>query len=582
MEKKNIAITVLIIALVASGVGNIVLVVIGNPPSGPPSAGTTFVMATSSGPSYLEPVNSWDSASNDVLEQVVETLFFWDLSDVDLPMINVLAYSYFFVDTTTIQIRLREGIKFHDGTEFNAAAAKWNFDRLLFLTNCTGTNTVAVAQTQSLWMNPDGVTPIISGVTAVGDYNITITLSNPYAPVISTLTYINAGMISPTAHAAYAERLIPLTTDKLVGTGPYKFVSYTPSVEVRFTRWDEYWQGVGNFQTVIYAIYSDSTTAHNAYLGGTIDWNQMYADQNLATYEADDDFVVYRFTEETGKPSLVYQYIGLNNQKLNVTWRRALAYAINYTYCHEVLRQGNAIRAVSPISPGFGATYNSSIVPGVTPWIPPNDGDIATARSIMQSMGFGTTFTTDDEWKAIANGTAGTPFKTVRNTYNTGNQYREDLFVALTNWFSLIGVAVEDDGVTFSEFLNYLNNIGTGPDQGWDHLEVYAIGWGPDYLDPYNMIDPLFNNASTSNSAQVNDPMLQSMMASALAETDATARANIYKDLQYYLASNFFHIPIYHSKVTHTWRADIYGEGMANAMGSTSIFPIYRGLFPPF
>lgn len=588
MEKKNIAITVLIIALVASGVGNIVLVLIGNPPQGPPDTGNTFVMASSSGPSYLEPVNSWDSGSNDVLEQVVETLFSWDLSDPDLPMIPVLAYSYYFVDTTTIQIRLREGIKFQDGTDFNAAAAKWNFDRLLFLTNCSGDNTVQVAQTQSLWMNPDGVTPIISGVTTVGDYNITLTLSNPYAPVISTLTYINAGMISPTAHAAQEESFIPLTTDTLVGTGPYKFVSFTPNVEVRFTRNELYWQKPANFETVIYALYSDATTAHNAYLGGTIDWNNMYDDQNLATYEADPDLVVYRFTEETNKPSLVYQYIGLNNDKLNVTWRRALAYAINYTYCIDVIRQGNAIRAVSPISPGFGASYNDSIqTDGSTPWIPPMDGNLTFAREIMVSMGFGDLGWTDAQWKEVANGT--TPFRTVRNTYNIGNTYREDLFVALTDWFSLIGVAVEDDGCTFSQFLNYLNNI-TGPDtgEGFDHLEVYAIGWAPDYLDPYNMIDPLFNNASTSNSAQINDPYLQSLMADALAETDATARQNIYKDLQYYLASNFFHIPVYHSKVTHTFRADIFGGraynggGIANAMGSTLIYPLYRGLLPPF
>jgi len=579
MEKKNIAITVLIIALVASGVGNIVLVLIGNPPTPPPSAGTTYVRATSSGPDTIELVDSWDSASNDVLEQVVQTLFFWDLANVDLPMIMRLAYSYYFVDETHIQIRLREGILFHDGTPFNAAAAKWNLDRLLYLTNCSGTNTGGIAQTQSLWMFPDGVTPIIASVATVGNYNITITLNGAYAPILSTLTYINAGMISPTAHAAQQHSFIDLTTGHLVGTGPFKYVSYTPNVEVRFSRWEEYWEGPANFETVIYVLYSDATTAHNAYLGGGIDENAMFADQNLVTYEADPDFTVKRFTVDTGKPSLVYQYLGVNNQKLNVTWRRAIANAINYSYCLAVLRQGNAIRAVSPISPGFGATYNSSIVPG-SGGIPANDGDLVAARTYMVSMGFGSLAWTDAQWIAVANST--TPFKTVRNTYNTGNQYREDLFVALSNWLALIGVAVEDDGVTFSEFLNYLYNVGGGtPDQGFDHLELYAIGWGPDYLDPYNMLDPLFNPVSSSNSAQVNDTTLNAMMASALTETDPTARNTIYKNIQWYIASNFFHIPIYHSKVTITHRSNIYGYPY-NAMGSTYIYPQWRGLYPPF
>jgi len=64
----------------------------------------TLKVGTYSGPNTLEPVESWDSASNDVLEQVVETLFFYNLTDLDLPRINLLAESYHWVDTTHLQI----------------------------------------------------------------------------------------------------------------------------------------------------------------------------------------------------------------------------------------------------------------------------------------------------------------------------------------------------------------------------------------------------------------------------------------------------------------------------------------------
>jgi peptide/nickel transport system substrate-binding protein len=562
LEKKNIAITILIVALVASGVGNIVLALM-QPTVPPPSTTDYLVIATASGPDTLEIVDAWDSASNDVLEQVVENLFYYDLTDVDLPRVNILAESYWWADTTHLKIALKQGILFHDGTPFNAVAAKWNLDRLLFLTNCTGTNTETVAQTQSLWMFPDGVTPIIASVATVGTYNITITLNNPYAPFLSTLTYINAGMISPTAHASDAESFIDLTTGHLVGTGPFKYVRYVPGVEVRFARNDAYWRDPANFPGVIFALYADVTTAHNAFLGYTVNWNRMSADQNLAIYEADPKLNVYYFTEDTGKPSLVYQYMGINNHKYNLTWRTAFAYAINYTYVIDVLRLGNAEQAYSAISPGYGASWNSSIVRF--------DYDVAQARTIIQSMGFATGLgvdpVDDEDWEDLADTT---PLLTVPHTYNTPNQFREDFQVAVTAWFKLIGIQVQDDPVTFSQFLTYLYD-------DYDHLGVYAIGWGPDYLDPYNMLDPLFNPASSSNSAQVDDAHLNAMMAAALSETDETARNTIYQNIQGYIARMVFHVPLYNSKSLFTFAANLHNIPF-NAMGALRIRPVYRGL----
>ena len=564
MEKKNIAIIVLIVALLGSGVGNILLIVL-NPPEGPPPTGVTYVRSTGSGPHTLEIVDSWDSASNDVLEQVVETLFFYDLTNLSLPRINVLAQSYWWVDSTTLQIQLKEGILFHDGTPFNAEAAKWNLDRLQYLINATGTNTGEVAHTRSLWMFPDGVTPIMDTITAVGDYNITIILNDPYATFLNTLTYINSGMISPTAHAGDATSFIPLTTGKPIGTGPFMYDKFIPNVECRLQRWDQYWMAPANFPTVIYAIYSDATTAHNAFLGYTIDANPMASDQNLLLYEADPKLHV----ERTTTPSLVYQYMGFNNQKYNKTWRKAMSWAINYTYVIEEMRLGNAYRAVGAISPGFGDAYNQTL------W---DDGlypvyDIAYAQSIMQSMGFGTTFTTDQDWIDKAEST--TPFLSVPNTYNTGNTFRESLFEAVHSWFKLIGIHVEDDGVTWDKFLEYLFD-------DYDHLGVFAIGWAPDYLDPFNMLDPLFNPVSGSNSGQVNDQWLTDKMTSALSETDDNARNIIYKDIQWYMATQgFFHAPLYHSKVTSVHGANIYGVPY-NALGALRIYPMYRSLYPPF
>jgi len=149
------------------------------------------------------------------------------------------------------------------------------------------------------------------------------------------------------------------------------------------------------------------------------------------------------------------------------------------------------------------------------------------------------------------------------------------MFVALNNWFKQIGIEVTDDGVTWAEFLNYLFD-------DYDHLGIFMIGWGPDYLEPYNMLDPLFNPISSSNSGQVNDTWLNDKMASVLNETDDTTRNNIYKSIQWYMATQgFFHIPLYHTKIAYTHLSEIKGVPY-NVMKTFYAYPIYSVAPGPF
>ncbi|KKL55486.1 hypothetical protein LCGC14_2254920, partial [marine sediment metagenome] len=136
--KKNLAIIILAIVLAVSGIGNIILgVLIGGVEVTPPEK-EVLIIGTGSGPADLDPTDAWDSASNDVIMQVAETLFFNNLSDPDMPLLNWLAESYTWESPTLLEITLRTGVKFHDGTAFNADAAIWNFERLYYFMNHSG------------------------------------------------------------------------------------------------------------------------------------------------------------------------------------------------------------------------------------------------------------------------------------------------------------------------------------------------------------------------------------------------------------------------------------------------------------
>lgn len=507
-------------------------------------------------PYTLEPIDSWDRGSIDVIEQVAENLFTYNFSNPELPRINELAESYWWQDLTTLKITLKQNIFFHDGTLFNAEVAKWNLDRLLYLTNCTGTNTGQVAHTRILWLFSDEVTPIIASVSTVGTWNITIHLNSPFAPLLDLLCFENAAMLSPSNTPA--NEFLDLSTDLLIGTGPFKYDYYIPDTEVKFTRWDNYWRKPAFFEEMSFKIFDDSVNAHNAMMNQDIDITMLITSQNLPYYDADPKITVKRFTEDTGIPNLLYRYILINNQKYNKTWRKAMSYAINYTYIVEYFKEGTAVRANSPISPAFGAAYNSSVTAA--------NYNLTNARKIMQSMGYGINFTSDQDWIDQANSA---PFLTVRFTYNTGSSLSSGFYyVTLANYFELIGIDVEDDGVSWSEYLGYLFD-----DQ--DHLGLSTIGWGPDYLEPYNILDPLVNPLSESNSALINDTYINSQMALALNTTNDAARNNIYKNIQWYMAEvGFFHIYLYHSKVVYVHSAELKGFPY-NAMGTFYAYPIY-------
>lgn len=555
MEKRNLAIIVLAVALVASGIGNVLLLI---PSFEAPTEVTTLSYATSSGPRDLDPVNSWDSASNDVIEQVAEGLFSYDYADPTLPRVNRLAEGYHWVDNTTLEIQVREGVLFHDGTRFDADAAKWNLDRINFLINATGDlpATVPKAQTESLWLLPNG-DPIIDNVVSDGNYNITINMNGVFSPFLDLLCYANAYMLSP--DSTPAEKYIDTVSGDLVGTGPYVYDSYKPDVEVRFHRNEKYWQGPAGFEVLVFAIIEDATTRTNAFLNGEVDLAAGLLTSMYPTFKASSDFNFVEVTEETGLAGLVYQYLGFNNEKINVTMRKAMAYAFNYTYMLEEMLQDQAIRAYSPISPGWGDDwYNDSVdFPNY---------NLTEARRILVDSGVASGLPIngnpdDSQWLAA-------DIATYSYQGNTGNSFREDMLTALQDWYEPIGITVTDDLMTWGEYLELLF-------YNYDDLELFFIGWLPDYLNPWNMMDPLFNPASYSNSGQVNDTALTQALNDIVAELNETKAQEMVKDLQYYFAKNQFHLYAYHSKIIGIYPTYIKGLTL-DAMGTLDLYGVYR------
>jgi ABC-type transport system substrate-binding protein len=563
MEKKNVAIIILAVALVASGVGNIIFgVLLGGVSIVPPPQPSTIIYGTMYGPQDADPQYMWDSASFDYAFNVWEGLFAYNLSDPDVPLIPRLATDFGTWSGNNLTLNLRQGVDFHSGTHFNATSVKFSLDRLAYLCNFTGTqgsgDTVyGISIIESLYMWPNG-TPVIDSVEIVSEYVVKIILTHPYGVLLPLLTFTASMMmdyeITP-AEDYICEGMSGATAASVSGTGPWIFQYYIPGIEAKFVRNDDYWRGAGAIESLVFAVSQDSDARNNALLAGDVN---LLLDPHPSYYDvmrAEDDITLV----EAG-PGTITQYLGFNNKLYNKTWRSAMSYAIDYDYMINELLEGEAVRLKSPLPLGISYANWSFDVPTL---------DLTIARSFMTGMGFGTGFTTDAEWVAQA---ASAPFLTVNFTYNLGNKFREDMLVLLQGNLAHIGIKVEDSGKEWGPYLDLLYNR---VPNGWNRLSIWFIGWMPDYNDPSNYINSLMANYSSSNSAQINDPQLEAYMLAGLQETDQGVREQIYHDLQQYVVEDLRPWAFgYVGKNHDAWLVNLMGFP-SNGMGYAYFYPCY-------
>ena len=558
MEKKNVAIIVLAVVLVASGVGNVILGLGAIQPVAPviPS---TFLLGVGEGPAVIDPIDSWDSASNDVIAQVAECLWWYDLTDPDLPLEGLLATAWnYSTSNLVLDVHIREFVYFHDGSLLTAEVVKWNLDRINYFINATGTlpATEVPAFPASIYFLEG--TAIINKTEVLDTYLVRITLNAVFASFIPLMSYTGSAMISMESHSA--TEYIDLTTGTLVGTGPYMYDYYRTDVEVRFTRFDRYSATNGFFEKIVFVIIEETSTRNQAMLGHTVDMI-FGADPDLLDQFAADPLTV---VVEVG-PDLVYWYYAFDSFRVNVTWREAVSKAYNYTYVIDEIRQGNAIRGPPAVPSGML---------GHDPTVVVAQYNISAAREVMQSMGFGVGWDVGThvggvfvegankvQWEA-AN------FRQFEMNHHQGSGTSEKLNALLTFDLNRIGIFTNETTRDWDQFLEAGEH---GNLRG-----IWYVGWGPDYVDAFNMLDPLFNPASASNFVNLTDSTIVDWLNDAASETDIIARNVLFSQIQHRLFEVLYvHMPLWATLGRAVHGIDIKGYPY-NQMANTLLWPVYR------
>ena len=153
-------------------------------------------------------------------------------------------------DGLTARVELRQGVRFHDGTPFNAAAMVFTLERFL-----------AIGKLSYLLGDR------VSGVRAVGPYTLELTLNRPFSALAELLSAVNLTPLSPSAYRNHRKSFL---NDRFVGTGPYR-LSFFTNQQQRLEPFAGYWGARAANGGIDLVSLSNSTALFGALQSGEVD-----------------------------------------------------------------------------------------------------------------------------------------------------------------------------------------------------------------------------------------------------------------------------------------------------------------------
>jgi peptide/nickel transport system substrate-binding protein len=271
------------------------------------------VVGISSEPTSLDEAQISDYNSDRVANEIYDTLL--RFADGSMDVEPALAESYeISEDGLTYTLHLRQGVTFHDGTDFNADAVLFNYERM--------TDPKHEAYAFGEYPYAETIFGEVEKVEAPDANTVVFTLKETFAPFLNHLAMTQFGIASPEAVRLSGKDY----TSKPVGTGPFKFVSWTPGTEVVLEKNEDYWAGPAKINTVIYRFIKDNNVRLSELEAGTVDFVVDMLPDEIARLKEDSSLQVDTL------PGQHTWYLEMNCQRKpfdKKEVRQAFSYAIN-------------------------------------------------------------------------------------------------------------------------------------------------------------------------------------------------------------------------------------------------------------
>ncbi|WP_246943075.1 glutathione ABC transporter substrate-binding protein [Bacillus pinisoli] len=436
--------------------------------------GGELVFVISQDAPTLDPHGMNDTATTNATSQMFERLT--DYAE-DGSVIPMLATEFSPVDETTWEFKLREGVKFHDGTDFTAEAVKLSLERLI---------DPEFASPRAVVLN------MITEVVIVDDYTVHIKTKFPFAPLPAHLAHNAGSIIAPSALEEEKNGGTKVDQNP-VGTGPFKFVSWSPGAEINFEKFADYWGEGAKVDTLKFVTVPEQATRNAMLETGEADVIQVGASD--VSYMEGIDTV-----ELTTVRGTRMDYLGFNMNKApydNVKVRQAISMAVNKEDIINGILDGQGVAAVGPLAPTVVGNYQ-----GLTPLA----YDVEAAKALLAEAGFAEGFKTT-LW------------------VNDGNKERADIAELIQAQLAPLGIEVSIEIVEWGAFLE---KTGAG-----EH-ELFLLGWTTVTADADYGLYALFHSTmvgAPGNRSFYKNDRVDELLDLGRQEADQAKRDEAYKEV---------------------------------------------------
>ncbi|SHE70726.1 ABC transporter substrate-binding protein [Streptoalloteichus hindustanus] len=519
--------------------------------------GGTLTFGSEGAPKLFDPFYATDGPTFRIAHQMFEGLTGFKPGTAEIAPALAEKWEH-TPDGRTWTFQLRKGVRFHDGTEFDADAVCRNFKRMSGQTGAGQSSAVSQYWVDNFGGFADGAKPSLFRSCTPKDKNtavIELTRSTSKFPGLLGLKPFV--MQSPTALEKYDANNVRAQGDSFsfpeyalqhpTGTGAFKFGKYDKANNtIELVRFDDYWGGKTKLDKLVYKIIPDETARKQELQSGAIDGYDYPAPADWAQLEKDGFQVLKR-------PAFNIMYLGFtqkNNDKLrDLKVRQAIAHAVN---------REQLVKTQLPDRAQVASQFFPDAVDGYNKDLKAIPHDPEKARQLLAEAG-ATGLAVNFYWPSE-----------VTRPYMPNPK---DIFGAIKADLEKVGLKV--NAVTKPWNGGYLEDV----DQA--KADLFLLGWTGDQNTPDNFIGTFFGDPTNrfhTGSASWGQ-QLSGELKAADEEPDAAKRTRMYQDLNKKLINEYLPaVPLSHSPPAVVFRKDVKGF-TASPLTSTgeSFAPVSKG-----